>query len=181
MKWNFQLSCQQHTPPRRRVASDGMGDSAESPSPVQLSLSDPQKLERCSSFSSSSTWIGESVEGGRHTVDTFNDYCRPLKITSKSFAHKAASGIHATNPKGKGETLCRILSQLQLLILSQQSRYSLFLSLAQRLAMKSQKFKFNSSQLSISSICITRMVCSLGGFELFQFIFKYKNKTKLKT
>lgn len=102
-KWNFQLSCQQHTPPRRRVASDGMGDSAESPSPVQLSLSDTQKLERCSSFSSSSTWIGESVGGGRHTVDTFNDYCRPLKITSKSFAHKAASGIHATNPKGKAK------------------------------------------------------------------------------
>lgn len=103
------------------------------------------------------SWAGAA---GRYTVDTFNDYCRPLKITSKSFAHKAASGIHARqekNPKGdarRGETLCRILSQLQLLILSQQSRYSLFLSLAQHLAMKSPKFKFNSSQLRISSICI---------------------------
>lgn len=32
-KWNFQLSCQQHTPPQRRVDS-GMGDSAESPLPA---------------------------------------------------------------------------------------------------------------------------------------------------
>lgn len=102
-KWNFQLSCQQHTPPQSRVAP-GMGDSAESPLPAPVPA-DAQKLERCSSISSSSTWDSRRWKGaaGRHTVDTFNDYCRPLKITSKSFAHKAASGIHARQENPKGE------------------------------------------------------------------------------
>lgn len=62
-KWNFQLSCQQHTPPQSRVAP-GMGDSAESPLPAPVPA-DAQKLERCSSISSSSTWDSRRDGKGR--------------------------------------------------------------------------------------------------------------------
>lgn len=100
---------------------------------------------------------------GRHTVDTFNDYCRPLKITSKSFAHKAASGIHARQRRIQKERRVEASWDEAKLFTesfcncncwSFRNSRGIFLSLAQCLAMKSQKFKFNSRQLRISSICL---------------------------
>jgi len=128
-KWNFQLSCH-NLPPKAR-----MGNSAELPSV------EPETETETETAAATGSWK-ELNRTTTTTVDTFNDYCRPLKITSKTFAHKAASGIHST----AGETLCRILSRLQLLILSQLlgPRFAFGRrSFHQQFALQSPNFQFN--------------------------------------